>query len=190
MRRHHLIASLVLSVALIACTDLLNEDPKGFTTTDTFFKTGADLNSATIAIYNALRGLQGQSQWTSLELASDMTRADNREPNAGTYCPDLLDWDASTCRVQSYWGTMYSVISRANLVLAKGSAIQTPYTQTKTRNLAEAKFLRAYAYLWLTKVYDSVPLLLTPEEQARLIASLESGERLEIALRCHMPSTE
>src|SRR6266480_2109218 len=132
MRRHHLIASLVLSVALIGCTDLLNEDPKGFTTTDTFFKTGAD----------------------------------HREPNAGTYCPDLLDWDASTCRVQSYWGTMYSVISRANLVLAKGSAIQTPYTQTKTRNLAEAKFLRAYAYLWLTKVYDSVPLLLTPEEQA------------------------
>ena len=166
MRRHHLIASLVLSVALIGCTDLLNEDPKGFTTTDTFFKTGADLNSATIAIYNALRGLEGQSQWTSLELASDMTRADNREPNAGTYCPDLLDWDASTCRVQSYWGTMYSVISRANLVLSKGPAIQTPYVQTKTRNLAEAKFLRAYAYLWLTKVYDSVPLLLTPEEQA------------------------
>src|SRR3989441_2939469 len=95
-----------------------------------------------------------------------MTRADNREPNAGTYCPDLLDWDASTCRVQSYWGTMYSVISRANLVLSKGPAIQTPYALTKTRNLAEAKFLRAYAYLWLTKVYDSVPLLLTPEEQA------------------------
>ena len=166
MRRHHLIASLVLSVALIACTDLLNEDPKGFTTTDTFYKTGADLNSATIATYSALRGLEGQSQWTSLELASDMARTDNREPNAGTYCPDLLDWDASTCRVQSYWGTMYAVISRANLVLAKGPAIQTPFALTKTRNFAEAKFLRAYAYLWLTKVYDSVPLLLTPEEQA------------------------
>src|SRR5256885_8564414 len=107
MRRHHLIASLVLPVALIACTDLLVEDPKGFTTTDTFFKTGADLNSATIAIYNALRWLQGQSQWTSLQLASDMTRAANREPTAGTYCPDLLDWDARTCRLQSYWGTMY-----------------------------------------------------------------------------------
>jgi len=166
MSRHHVIASLVLSVALIGCTDLLVEDPKGFTTTDTFFQTGADLNSATIAIYNALRGLEGQSNWTTLELASDMARADNREPNAGTYGPDRLDWDAVTGRTGSYWTTMYSVISRANLALAKGPAIQTPYTQTKTYNLAEAKFLRAYAYLWLTKVYDDVPLLLTPEEQA------------------------
>ena len=166
MSRHHVITAVVLSVSLIGCTDLLVEDPKGFTTTDTFFKTGADLNSATIAIYNALRGLEGQSNWTTLELASDMARADNREPNAGTYGPDRLDWDASTGRTGSYWTTMYSVISRANLVLAKGPAIQTPYIQTKTYNLAEAKFLRAYAYLWLTKVYDDVPLLLTPEEQA------------------------
>src|SRR5947207_12403848 len=145
MRRHHLIASLVLSVALIGFTDLLVEDPKGFTTTDTFFKTGADLNSATIAIYNALRGLEGQSNWTTLELASDMARADNREPNAGTYGPDRLDWDASTGRTGSYWTTMYSVISRANLVLSKGPGVTTGYEAMRTYNLAEAKFLRGYA---------------------------------------------
>ena len=66
MRRNLSIASsaLALGAALVvcACTDLLTEDPKGFTTTDTFYKTGADLNSATIAIYNALRGMQGQAQ--------------------------------------------------------------------------------------------------------------------------------
>src|SRR2546429_1741281 len=120
MRHNRSIASSLGPAALLvvcACTDLLKEDPKGFTTTDTFFKTGADLNSATIAIYNALRGLEGQSNWTTLELASDMARADNREPNAGTYGPDRLDWDASTGRTGSYWTTMYSVISRANLVL-------------------------------------------------------------------------
>src|SRR5947208_7738658 len=89
MRDQRFVAPLVLAVGLsvIACTDLLNEDPKGFATTDTFFKTGADLNSATLAIYNALRGLQGQSNWTTPELASDQARADNREPNSGTYGP-------------------------------------------------------------------------------------------------------
>src|SRR5439155_17622889 len=50
--------------------------------------------------------------------------------------------------------------------LSKGPDIATPNAQTKAYNLAEAKFLRAYAYLWLTKVYDGVPLLLSPEEQA------------------------
>src|SRR6266496_3348569 len=166
MRRHHLIASLVLSVALIGCTDLLNEDPKGFTTTDTFYKTGADLNSATVAIYNALRGIQGQANWTTPELASDQSRADNREPNFNTKSPDFIAWDAATGLTGGYWNTMYSIITRANLVLSKGPAIETPNAQTKAYNLAEATFLRAYAYLWLTKVYDGVPLLLSPEEQA------------------------
>src|SRR5438094_191899 len=170
MRRNLSIASsaLALGAALVvcACTDPLTEDPKGFTTTDTFYKTGADLNSATIAIYNSLRGLQGQAQWTTPELASDQTRADNREPNLGTSGPDFLDWDASTGNTGGYWGTAYAMITRANLVLANGPGIDAPNAQMKAYNLAEAKFLRGYAYLWLVKVYDDVPLLLSPAEQA------------------------
>jgi hypothetical protein len=156
----------LIVLALAACNELLVEDPKGFTTTDTFFKTGADLNSATIAIYNALRGIQGQSNWTTPELASDQTRADAREPNAGTYGADRLIWDAATGRTGSYWTTMYPVITRANLVLANGPGIASPNQQMKDYNIAEAKFLRGYAYFWLTKAYDDVPLLLSPEEQA------------------------
>ena len=169
MRRNRLIASSLAVAALYvvsACTDLLTEDPKGFTTTDTFYKTGADLNSATIAIYNALRGMQGQAQWTTPELASDQARADNREPNLGTSGPDFLDWDASTGNTGGYWGTAYSMITRANLVLANGPGIDAPYPQIKAYNLAEAKFMRGYAYLWLVKVYDDVPLLLSPADQA------------------------
>ena len=167
MTRKPLVALVALSVGLTAaCTDLLVENPQGFTTTDTFYKTGADLNSATIATYNALRGLQGQANWTTPELASDQSRADNREPNFNTKSPDFIAWDASTGLTGGYWNTAYSMITRANLVLSKGPTIVTPNAQTKAYNLAEAKFLRAYAYLWLTKVYDGVPLLLSPEEQA------------------------
>jgi starch-binding outer membrane protein, SusD/RagB family len=161
-------ASLVLAVALtvIGCSDLLNEDPKGFTTTDTFFKTGADLNSSTLAIYNAVRGLQGQSNWTTPELASDQARADNREPNAGTYGPDRLNWTAASGRAIVAFGTLYGIVTRANLVLADGPGIAASDTLTKAYNIAEAKFMRGYAYLRLTKAYDGVPLLLSPEEQA------------------------
>src|SRR5919106_3374557 len=87
--------ALCVGIAVAGCTDLLNEDPKGFTTTDTFFKTGADLNSATISIYNSLRGLQGFNYITP-QLASDEARADNREPNFGTKSADFLAWDAAT----------------------------------------------------------------------------------------------
>ncbi|MGH7700288.1 MAG: RagB/SusD family nutrient uptake outer membrane protein [Gemmatimonadales bacterium] len=175
MRRNPGIAPLALAAGLVvtACTDLLNEDPRGFTTTDTFYRTGADLNSATIAIYAAYRpgfgafgGLHGFGNWTAPELASDQARHDNREPNYNTRSPDYIDWSPNTGQTGGYWGLMYGVITRANLVLANGPGIQTPNQQMKDWNLAEAKLLRGYAYLWLTKVYDGVPLLLTPEEQA------------------------
>src|SRR2546430_17533716 len=65
-----------------------------------------------------------------------------------------------------YWGTAYSIITRANLVLANGPGIDAPNAQMKAYNLAEAKLLRGYAYLWLVKVYDDVPLLLSPADQA------------------------
>jgi starch-binding outer membrane protein, SusD/RagB family len=173
MRQKPAIAFLALAAALgtLACTDLLNEDPKGFTTTDTFFKTGADLNSATIAVYSALGGgnwdgLQGFGPWTAPELASDQARFDNREPNFNTRSPDYVDWTPTTGQTGGYWDVMYRVITRANLVLSKGPGINAANQQMKDYDLAEAKFLRGYAYLWLTKVYDDVPLLLTPDEQA------------------------
>src|SRR5204862_5335682 len=168
MRRNRSIASSLGLAALLvvcACPDLLQEDPKGFTTTDTFYKTGADLNSATIAVYSALGGgnwdgLQGFGQWTAPELASDQARFDNREPNYNTRSPDFIDWTPTTGQTGGYWDVMYRVITRANLVLSKGPGISSSNQQMKDYNLAEAKFLRGYAYLWLTKVYDGVPLLL------------------------------
>src|SRR5437868_14749599 len=121
MRRNRLIASS-LAVAVLyvvsACTDLLTEDPKGFTTTDSFYKTGADLNSATIAIYNALRGMQGHAEWGTPELASDQARPDNREPNLSPCWPEFLDWDASTVNTGGCRGYACATITRATLVLA------------------------------------------------------------------------
>src|SRR5437763_14256314 len=117
MRRNRLIASSLAVAALYvvsACTDLLTEDPKGFTTTNTFYKTGADLNSATIAIYNALRGMQGQAPWTTPELASDQARAEKREPNLGTTGPGILDWDASTGNNGGEWGRARHTLPQAD----------------------------------------------------------------------------
>ena len=158
--------SLGVVIMLGACRDLLTEAPQSLTTPDAFYKTGADLNSATIAIYNSLRGLQGIGNWPAIELASDQARADVREPNATTRSPDYLDWDASTGQTDGYWNIMYAVVTRSNLVLSHGPGIVTLNAQMRDYNLAEAKLLRGYAYFFLTRVYDDVPLLLTPAEQA------------------------
>src|SRR3989442_6141252 len=124
-RTSRIAVALWAGLAAIGCTDLLTEDPQGFTTTDTFYKTGADLNSGTIAIYNSLRGLQGQGPWTTLELASDQARADSREPNAGTYGPDRLDYDASTGLTGGVLATHDAVTTRADPRRAKSTGQAT-----------------------------------------------------------------
>src|SRR5687768_164149 len=47
--------SLCIGVILAGCKDLLFEDPESFLTTESFYTTAAELETATLAIYHALR---------------------------------------------------------------------------------------------------------------------------------------
>src|SRR5256885_8480081 len=76
------IAPLALA-AVVACRNLLNEEPQSFVTSDSFFQTEADLKSGVIAAYSPMRSgnLFNGWPWLSLELASDQVRIDHDEPN-------------------------------------------------------------------------------------------------------------
>ena len=157
------IAPLALA-AVVACRNLLNEEPQSFITSDSFFQTEADLKSGVIAAYSPMRSgnLFNGWPWLSLELASDQVRIDHDEPNLETSGPDFLFYSTGSRGVTVAWRELYNMIFRANLVLANADRVQQwTNPALKPTYLAEAKFLRAYAYLWLTKLYDDVPLLLT-----------------------------
>src|SRR5438132_1572209 len=113
---------------------------------------------------NSMRGdnLFNGWPWLSLELASDQVRIDRDEPNLETSGPDFLFYSTGSRGDTVAWRELYNVIFRANLVLANADRVQQwTNPALKPTYVAEAKFLRAYAYLWLTKLYDDVPLLLT-----------------------------
>ena len=160
--------SLALSV-VAACS--LTEEPTSFLTTDTFFQTEADLKSAVMAAYSPMRSnnLFNGWPWLSLELASDQVRIDHDEPNLETSGPDFLFYSTGSRGVTVAWRELYNIVYRSNLVLANADRVQQWNNPAlKGTYTAEAKFLRAYAYLWLTKLYDDVPLLLTLEDHANL----------------------
>ena len=181
--------ALTLGLGTMACGELI-EEPKSFTTTDTFYQTAADLNVATFAVYQAFRGWQGQGIWTTLELASDQTRAENREPNAGTRGPDYLDWSASTGNGGAWWNTGYTIITRANLVLDNAPNITATDTAQKSYNIGEAKLMRGYTYALLARAYDDVPLLLSLEEQSNPRVTRTPVEQVEQAAITDMEEAE
>jgi hypothetical protein len=149
-------------VAAAACAEKLTEDPKNFVTADNYYKTPADITTATLASYQTLFQ-DAWNRWmpTLGDLASDQTRIQPDEPNFQTYAPGLLLWDPTSNSINTVWNGFYTAIFRANLAIERAGQVQFADAAQQTRLIAEAKFVRAYSYLQLTKGWGDVPLLLT-----------------------------
>jgi starch-binding outer membrane protein, SusD/RagB family len=170
MQRKLWAVPLALSLAL-GCDNPLTEQPKSFLTTDNFYGTQADLDNATLAIYQSLRSYfsGGTGPWWASELPSDIGKGDPGEPNLATNGSAFLLYDAAAGNnTQAAWNPLWQMIERANLVLDNAPNV-TMSESARAGLVAEAKFLRGYAYLQLMKRYSAgnkptdagVPLLLT-----------------------------
>ena len=160
------LAICALTFALAGCKEMLTETPKNFLTTDSYYKTPADIEAATLAAYQPFRQGDVWNRWLlwDVEMASDLTRINPDEPNFGTYHPGLLLWTPTDGSMVNPWNGLFQAIHRANLVIDNAPKVTFTNAALQKTLVAEAKFARAYAYLLLTKAYDDVPLLLTIED--------------------------
>jgi hypothetical protein len=71
-----------------------------------------------------------------------------------------LSYNGENVFVLNWWTGPYSVIAQANLTLDKVPGI-TMDEAKKKQVLGEAKFLRAWSYFYLVRLYGDVPLLTT-----------------------------
>jgi len=192
MKRPHRIEAFAVAALLVVagCRDILVERPQSFTTTDTFYKTAADLNTAALATYAAFSGYEARDVWCELDLASDLARAEHREPNYKTRSPDYLDFSPSNGKSDDFWDTGYAVITLANLLLEHAPGIQAKDTLLMQYNVGEAKLMRAFAYVDMAKAYGDVPLLLSVADQARLDVTRTPVEQVEQAAIKDMTDAE
>src|SRR5699024_4118119 len=72
-----------------------------------------------------------------------------------------LDNDAKNSYGQTYWDSHYRGIANANLAIAKIPEVEMDESDKK-RLIGEARFLRAYYYFNLVRLFGKVPLILEP----------------------------
>jgi len=152
-------------IASGACNEKLDLQPIGALSEATFYKTQDDAIAAVTACYNSILWLGGQGNGTDTgwDIMGDLWGSDV-ESHA-----DIVDYQQiqqyillpNNFTVRTQWRIGYSGIYRANLALQKIPDIEMDET-LKTRLLAEVKFLRAFWYLRLVKLFGNVPLVLTP----------------------------
>ena len=160
----YILIAVLLTVS--SCKKFLEEKTNGLITSNTFYKTQADVTAAVNGVYQAMRSdvIDG-SLWPILtpELISDDGIA------AGTVTGERLDLDNVTYNsqhsyIQRTWAGAYRVIDRANNVLFyTRNGIQMD-SVLLARLRAEAKFLRAFYYFRLVQLFGDVPVMLEPAD--------------------------
>lgn len=151
---------MLACVALSCSDDFLDVPPQGEEKVEQFWQTAEDATMAVNAMYANLRGW---NQVAFAPIAVESLGSDNAEkgssPADATFLNayDNYTVSATDGQLASFWEGQYQSINLANQVLDNIPAIQMD-ENLKARYLAEAKFVRAYAYFRLVRAFGGVPL--------------------------------
>jgi starch-binding outer membrane protein, SusD/RagB family len=191
IRIAYLPLALAAAVGLGACGDLLTEAPQGTITSENYYQTPQQIETATVAMYAALAGewdfFKIQQHWT-FELPSDQGRFHPDEPNVETQAPQFLNWTSTSRDAVQPWRMHFMNIMRAHIVLEYAPQVDFADAARQRSLIAEAKFMRAFHYFWLTRVYDGVPIFTTLAEQRT--GNVPRSTELEVLAQVIQDATE
>ncbi|MEO6636652.1 MAG: RagB/SusD family nutrient uptake outer membrane protein [Ginsengibacter sp.] len=141
---------------------LLDIQNKGAYTYDTYFATDAVLNQAVVATYATMlhQGMWSREYYFIFDLMGYEAKSD-AALQGGMLALAQFTFGPESPELQQFWASFYRMVLRANVVIDR-TTIWEPTTPGEIANkkqyLAEAKFLRAFAYFNLVNTYGRVPL--------------------------------
>lgn len=155
----------LMVLVVSGCDEFLSQsDPTSFTDQNYYTKP-AHAEAAVNAIYEDLRAVRGGgfggASWLMTEFQTGLA---NTELGQATNSLDIraLDNSADNGYGQTYWNSHYRGIANANKALANIPEVPQVEEADKNRLLGEARFLRAYYYFNLVRLFGDVPLILEP----------------------------
>lgn len=150
------IGAALLTLFLVGCSDILEEQPRSIFTPE-FFKTEKGVMGGLTAMYSHLRYIYGQAYYynTGLTGTDEATYAQSADGNfkdmdysgVGSVTP-------STSRTDALWGQAFPNINTASGIIENAEAVGT----ISNALIAEARFFRAFDYFLLVQTFGGVPL--------------------------------
>ena len=164
MKQLKYLALFFVGVFTTSCeSDFLEPELTSAVNAGSYYNTAAELETAVVNMYDGLQGVNSTSanddhstqiEFYLTEMRSDNTRTKAQEGEAAQF--EFYSVEATNGIVYDYYRSFYNVIFRANTVLAN---IDVVSGATAAQFEAEAKFVRAYAYFNLVRLYGAVPLI-------------------------------
>lgn len=163
--------AFIAMISFNSCSDFLTTElTDAKKTTDTYYKTPAEAYTALVGCYNGLDLIWNSG--VSFPVASEVL-SDNCFGGTGAsdgYGYQLLDEfnkTVSPADVSLYsanWKAYYQAIYRCNVFLGKLDQVKwdSSTVALKTQYKAEAKFIRAFCYFDMVRLWEKVPLVTIP----------------------------
>lgn len=150
---------IALIGCLFSCADLV-EKPVGVLAPESLFKTPKDVETAIFGAYGwiASERLYGRQFVTAIMLRSDMVDIGDRGTPAERQQVNDFNMDDGNGMVRQFWPYWYQVISATNAAIAGAETL--PLAEADINPLiAEARFVRAFSYFHLVRVFGNVPYI-------------------------------
>ncbi|SDS06612.1 Starch-binding associating with outer membrane [Polaribacter sp. KT25b] len=160
------IAIMLIGGLVTSCSDFLEPDPSSAITSENYYTTTAELQAAVIGAYDAIQGINSYDKLENHGIQYEFYVTEMRSGNTSTKIPDSDDASdagqfesfnvlATNGFVKNYYNSYFQVIYRANVVLENLGNVEGDTSAIE----AEAKFIRAYAYFNLVRLFGDLPFI-------------------------------
>ncbi|MFY0628976.1 MAG: RagB/SusD family nutrient uptake outer membrane protein [Flavobacteriaceae bacterium] len=167
MKQIKFLTLLLIAVLVTSCEKtFLSPELETGINADNYYTTDEEIQTGVLSVYDAVQGINAlkftnsslnhgvQVEFYLTEMRSDNTRTKSSEGEAAQF--ESYTIESTNGIVADYYRSYYNVIFRANLILENLAAASPGNV---ARYEAEAKFLRAYAYFNLVRLFGDVPLV-------------------------------
>jgi tetratricopeptide (TPR) repeat protein len=151
---------LALGFAISCNEDELNKVNPNGVTFETFFNNEAELRSGVNSIYAIVQSnsLVSREWFFTHDLRSDEMASGGGQLETPRNQLLIGVQDPNNSLVNSIWRGWYRTIHRANVIIEKAPTVTSVPDAVRNRIVAEAKFLRAWAYYELGTFWGGVPI--------------------------------
>lgn len=160
MKTKLLLSIILLFAGLFSCKKFLEESPKSLLAPSNFPATAPDADLICGGMEALLGGTMDRTYFILVEVTGDETNHnEGYRPSGDFYDLDHFTFTGANQFISAEWVACYKVINSANMMVQK-----LPDESWAPKYIAEARFLRAYSYFILTRLWGDVPLLIKPVE--------------------------
>lgn len=152
---------IILSVLFISCKkDFIERMPVSTATVDAVYKTNKDFQDAVNGVYTVMKN-QYQNFWIFGDLrADDSWHALGND--AFLVSVNTFSMSSGADLMLSSWRNYYNMVNRTNMVISQLENADPAVVTNKDRYMGEAKFLRAFAYFDMVRIWGNLPLVTKP----------------------------